>query len=293
MTYREKQDFSSLNIFILKIFIAVFALISSTDISAQTVSTLYENTDQRGWAYGVAESSFSFTLDYTIPSTNLSQTEELRFGGFIKTGGVNGFRVVLNGSTILTIPEYSGQAGLNTFSISLTGKLVDGENAFSIQSTSSRPIEDYNWGLTNIRVLATTTILTSPDLAMSNVSIASDSLVANTPFQIEATVSNIGEGISEATNVQFYLSEDETIDEQDTEIGTSSVVSLNGSENAEISVDIELDEIDSSLYYGACVVVVSEETSTDNNCSTGLEFTLPETEATPIIVTPILLLLLN
>ncbi len=108
----------------------------------------------------------------------------------------------------------------------------------------------------------------APDLIVSVTTDESTYSVGET-LRIAATIENQGTAISDASTVKYYFSSNSTIGTNDTEIGTDSFDSLSQgsstSENIRYVVEGGID----SVYVGACVVAVSGESNTSNNCSSG------------------------
>ena len=107
-----------------------------------------------------------------------------------------------------------------------------------------------------------------PDLEIR--SLGAVTVVGNTypleTFQLGATVSNDGDGPSEATTLRIYRSVDTTVDTSDTPVGTASVAGLAASENASTTISVRSPLSPGTYYYGACVDAVAGESDTTNNC---------------------------
>jgi len=179
---------------------------------AQEVDVLHEDKDGRyGWAYNDFKSFHTFTFNYTAKDNTFSEDITLTFDAFIRRGGKNGYRVVANNRIVATIAEFTGAGSLEPKSVNLTDRLSNGENTIRIESTTNLPNQELNWGLGNINVERVATALTQPDLIVQNIGLISDSLQANKPFELVVEIANIGLRDSAATELAFYLSEDNTI----------------------------------------------------------------------------------
>jgi len=101
---------------------------------------------------------------------------------------------------------------------------------------------------------------------------------AGTTFTVSAQVRNDGEGASAATTLRYYLSNDVTITTSDTEIATTALAGLPASETSSGSVDVTAPATAATYYYGACVDAVTDESDTNNNCSSSVMLTVREPE---------------
>ena len=107
----------------------------------------------------------------------------------------------------------------------------------------------------------------SPDLVVATPSVDDSSLDVGESFTLSVTVRNNGSGSSSATTLRYYLSTDATISDSDTQIGTDAVSILGAFEASDQSVDLKAPSTAGTYYYGACVDVVTGESSNGNNCS--------------------------
>lgn len=240
---------------------------------AQEVDVLHEDKDGRyGWAYNDFKSFHSFTFNYTAKDNTFSEDITLTFDAFIRRGGKNGYRILANNRIVATIAEFTGTGSPEPQSTNLTGRLSNGENTIRIESTTNLPNQELNWGLSNINVERVATALTQPDLIIQNIGLISDNLQANQPFGVVTEVANIGLRDSAATELTFYLSEDNNITKDDMSIGDAEVGVIGDNEDSSISQEITLTSFDNNLYFGACVAAVALETNTSNNCSQAIKF---------------------
>ncbi|MDE2807295.1 MAG: T9SS type A sorting domain-containing protein [Gemmatimonadota bacterium] len=87
-------------------------------------------------------------------------------------------------------------------------------------------------------------------------------------FDIRATVSNIGSGMSAATTLRYYRSDDATIDATDTQVSTNGVENIATELYWEHYPHVLVAPVSpGTYYYGACVDPVPGESDTNNNCS--------------------------
>ena len=99
-------------------------------------------------------------------------------------------------------------------------------------------------------------------------------------FTLSATIRNQGgTGVSAATTLRYYRSDDAAIGRGDTEVGTDAVPALAAGEDTDASIALTAPSEAGTYYYGACVDAVSGESDTGNNCSKGVAVTV---SATPV-----------
>ena len=117
----------------------------------------------------------------------------------------------------------------------------------------------------------TVTVGGRPDLVVESPSVDDDSPETGGSFTLSATVSNDGDGGSATTTLRYYRSADATISATDTEVGTDAVGALSASATSAESISLTAPASAGTYYYGACVDSVDGESTTDNNCSDGVE----------------------
>ena len=115
-----------------------------------------------------------------------------------------------------------------------------------------------------------------PDLAVGTPAVDESNPAAGAGFTLSATVSNTGDGESEATTLRYYRSADATITTADAAEGTGAVGALSASGSSAESISLTAPETAGTYYYGACVDTVTEESDTTNNCSTSVTVTVPQ-----------------
>ena len=117
----------------------------------------------------------------------------------------------------------------------------------------------------------------SPDLVVGAPSVTDSSPAPGASFTLRATVRNQGTGSSAATTLRYYRSTNTTISTSDTQVGTDQVVSaLAASATSAKSIRLTAPSTEGTYYYGACVVAVSGEANTGNNCSSAVTVTVGE-----------------
>ncbi len=112
---------------------------------------------------------------------------------------------------------------------------------------------------------------TAPDLIALRPSASAIMLIQGQSFTLFVSVENEGDRTSEITDIVFYRSLDMTITTSDIYIGQGIVSSLAPMESSSESINVVASSDEGTYYYGACVVPVSGESDTDDNCSPAIE----------------------
>ena len=117
---------------------------------------------------------------------------------------------------------------------------------------------------------------TSPDLSVASPTVSDSGPETGGAFTLSATVTNSGDGASAATTLRYYRSADATISSSDTQVGTDAVGALAAGGTSDESVALTAPSTAGTYYYGACVDVVTGESSTTDNCSSSVTVTVTE-----------------
>ncbi len=115
------------------------------------------------------------------------------------------------------------------------------------------------------------------DLAV-RASVNDNTLTPSQSFTLSVMVRNRGTKQTAATTLRYYRSDDTTIDDTDTQVGTDAVSSLSAGGTSAESISLNAPSDAGTYYYGACVESVSGEDNTDNNCSSGVSVTVSDSE---------------
>ena len=124
----------------------------------------------------------------------------------------------------------------------------------------------------------TVTATPKPDLTVATPTASSTTVLRGTTFTLSTTVANGGSAGAAATNLQWYSSADTTITTSDTPVGNAVTVAVinAGATSASLSSgDIGADSTPGMYHYGACVAAVTDEATTENNCSPSITITVP------------------
>ena len=108
-------------------------------------------------------------------------------------------------------------------------------------------------------------------------------------FQMDTRVWNAGSVISDATTLRYYLSTDDTISSEDTEVDSDNVAALSGKgahasrRRAELSKTLTAPDTPGTYYYGVCVDSVAGDANIVNNCSQAIAITV-EAPPEPVVI---------
>ena len=206
----------------------------------------------------------SFTLQATVRNrgTGPSTATTLRYHQSSDATIATSDRSV--GTDAVSVLSASG-TGLE--SILLTAPLSAGTYYYgACVATVSGETDVSNNCSTGIRV-----VVGAPDLVVQSPSVDNTTLTPGQSLTLSAKVHNQGMAEAAATTLRYYRSTDATITTGDTEVGTDSVNRLAARNGLDTSVRLTAPAATGTYYYGACVVAVSGEKDTSNNCSTGVQ----------------------
>ena len=135
-----------------------------------------------------------------------------------------------------------------------------------------------------------TSVARGEDLFVASVQVtpANAVLAPGERFQIETLIRNRGSVSSSATTLRYYLSTDETISPEDTEVASDRVDSLSGRgasanrRKTEISRTLTVPDTLGSYYYGVCIDAGENESNISNNCSEAIAITVEAPPSDPV-----------
>ena len=116
----------------------------------------------------------------------------------------------------------------------------------------------------------------APDLEVGTPSVDDATLYTGNRFTLSVTVTNAGDGASEATTLRYYRSTDSTITTSDTAQGSESVGALAAAGTSDHDGGMTVPSEAGTYYYGACVDSVTDESDTTDNCSSSVTVTVSE-----------------
>ena len=132
----------------------------------------------------------------------------------------------------------------------------------------------------SVGVLVTVGAAPAPDLVVDTPTVNNNNPAAGARIVLSAAVRNQGGGRSDSTTLRYYQSSDATITANDTEVGTDSVSGIRASASGRESISLVAPSTPGTYYYGACVVAVTGESNTANNCSAAVTVTIGSAPAT-------------
>ena len=167
---------------------------------------------------------------------------------------------------------------------SVSGLAAAGSSAQSVSLTApDRPGRYYYGACVDVVTGETdTTNNCSAAVTITVVSAPGPDLVADTPtttvshptvgtsFRMVVSVRNQGDSASEPATLRFYRSADSTITTSDERIDSADISALSPDETAYLHSDPRAPSTPGTYYYGVCVVSVTGESNTGNNCSPAL-----------------------
>ncbi len=222
----------------------------------------------------------SFTLSATVRNqgTGSSAATTLRYyrstDGTITTGdtqvGTDAVSALAASGTsaesiALTAPSTAGTYYYGACVVAVSGESNTGNNCSSAVTVTVVPPD-------------------TPDLVVESPSVTDSSPAPGASFTLSATVRNQGTGSSAATTLRYYRSTNTTISTSDTQVGTDGVSALAASGTSAESIALTAPSTAGTYYYGACVVVVSGESNTGNNCSSAVTVTVVPPSSPDLVV---------
>ena len=113
-----------------------------------------------------------------------------------------------------------------------------------------------------------------PDLGVETVSINRTTLHPGDTFRLETRIRNHGTAAATPATLSYYLSPDDTISREDTEIQTQTLPRIAAGGTLERSVHLTAPDTPGTYYYGVCVNTVAAEADTTHNCSSATAITV-------------------
>ncbi|GAB4342929.1 MAG: hypothetical protein Kow0089_18370 [Desulfobulbaceae bacterium] len=176
----------------------------------------------------------------------------------------------------------------------VVGKGISGDYVYLMDPWNGPTVSTYSWVVrgsshTWTHTLTNETAGPAPDLIVQTPVLNSQSLEPGQTLIISVKVHNQGDGTSKATTFRYYRSTDSTITRSDTFLGTDAVAQLNGGGTSNEKIYLAAPNKYGTYWYGACVDAVTDELSTSNNCSAGVNLGVRP----PFTLTPMYHLLLR
>ena len=251
----------------------------------------FELHTDNGWPRGVTVANNTvYVVDsvddkvYTYPAETAPGTTDSQpsFGA-----ATVGAQTYATGTAIspLTLPAATGGDGALTYSLSPGVSGLSFNAATRVLSGTPTVVGTYTMTYTvrdadgdmatlNFVVTVSTAQMTTVDLVVASVTASDTAPGAGESFDLTATTSNRGTGVSAATTLRFYRSDDRTISTSDTQVGMSAVSALAGGGTSVSVLTLTVPTTAGTYYYGACIDPVPGESDTGNNCSSAVLVTI-------------------
>ena len=188
----------------------------------------------------------------------------------------------------LTIPEWIGLGGYDTgflrdFSGLLYLRTEDGSPFAPLGLRFGKRTDSLS-AVPVIRIIDEDEIKPDLDLVVESASVSDTNVKSGAAFTFMATVRNRGNIASSATTLRYYRSPVARISPFVVELDTDPVSTLSASGTSDHSVSLTAPASPGTYYYGACVDTVSNESDTENNCSSWVEVTVEAAPAPDLVV---------
>lgn len=194
--------------------------------------------------------------------------------------------VFINGSSLGYLSaQYNAYNSGDIFTLSKSSLLVGTNQIEFVQRYPDgfwTGVTNEEWAVKDIKVR-----VSRPDLSVSDMKLHDTVLHTDQSFSVSANVINIGETVSKASTLYFLISNNESINLSDTVVATSSIPTLSINSSLTITKSILSSLVNKGYFIGVCASVVTNETTTNNNCSEGIVI---DSKA---IVAPMIMLLLG
>ena len=166
----------------------------------------------------------------------------------------------------------SGTNYTSAQNITLTAPSTPGDYYYYV---SVDPVSDEGTTYSNYSAYVKITVTAPPDLVVDIFRPRQSIFAPGESFTLDATVRNQGSGTSTATILRYYQNTDNRLTRQ-TEVRRVSVGALSTNSSSSKSVTLLAPSAPGIYYYQACVDTVTNETSTDNNCSSYIAITVTQ-----------------
>ena len=113
-----------------------------------------------------------------------------------------------------------------------------------------------------------------PDLGVDTVRVNRTTFHPGDTFRLETLIRNHGKAAATPATLSYYVSSEDTISREDTEIQTETVPPIAAGGTLERSVHLTAPDTPGTYYYGVCVNTVAAEADTTNNCSSATAITV-------------------
>ena len=242
--------------------------------------------------------------DLTVDSVNINRTLVRPGNNFQCTAVVHNQGEAASISTVLryylSMDEDISTADTLLTTLDISPVPADATRELSVQLTAPDTPGTYYYGVcvdeiagesdtdNNCSSVGTALTVEGADLVIEDVpQVSKTTLAPGETFQIDTSIWNRGRGVSSQTALRYYLSVDETLSPEDTEVASDPVVPLHGKgadnrrRRAEVSKTLTAPETPGVHYYIVCIDEVAGEPDILNNCSAAIAITV-EAPAPPV-----------
>jgi len=248
-------------------------------------SILLDEPERGGSAFG-GSSSTNFTFEFSPRGRNYGETVKISFNSFVKSGGTNGFEVLLNGGRILSVGSYLGSATFINRSVTIDKSRVrSGSNTLTLNIITPPAGTSIDAGFDEVRVETSSVPLL--DVAVGALTVAEE-ISINTPFDASVIVNNLGAKASPANTLTFFVSENANRTGR-IEVASTTMASLAAEASRSVRARIESSEIKNDRYLWACIGRLTEDILAANDCSPNVQLDVQGSA----VVTPMIMILLD
>ena len=123
--------------------------------------------------------------------------------------------------------------------------------------------------------------LAQPDLVVESPTVNDDNPSPSSVLTLGVTARNVGDGDAPQTVLRFYRSTNDTITDRDVQVGVTSVDAIAAHGFTNNSINVLAPASPGTVYFGACIDEVSNESDVENNCSDAVAVVVEEASAAP------------
>jgi|GEM_PF-4306212 len=116
-----------------------------------------------------------------------------------------------------------------------------------------------------------------PRLAVLSIDLDQLTIATDEPYAVNTEVKNFGPAGSPATDLEYFLSEDQVLDSQDDPLGNTSIPALSAGSTATQSSTFVTPSETGEFYVFACLVSVPGDDDLSDDCSEGAKLLMPLT----------------
>ena len=120
-----------------------------------------------------------------------------------------------------------------------------------------------------------------PDLTVIAPSVSNSSPTPGQSFTATASVKNQGTAPANSSTLRYYRSSDASITVFDTLLSSDFIAALTAGESSPQNASLTAPSSEGSYWIGACVSTVSDESDTNNQCSSGVRITVGQKQDFP------------